>query len=188
MADNNQQQTEQQQQSSNASTTAPTFDYDKLANIISGKLAVTEDSVLKGYFKQQGLSQDEMTQAINTFKQQKAAQTPDVQVLQQQMTQAQAEAQQMNIENKAILTAIELGIDSKTVPYVLKLADLSAVVGQDGKISDESVKNALNKVLEDVPQLKTSIEHTGFKQVGASTGGQKQENTTDEALKAAFGL
>lgn len=42
-------------------TPAPVeIDYDKLAQLISGKQAATEDSLLKGYFKQQGLSQEEM--------------------------------------------------------------------------------------------------------------------------------
>ena len=36
-------------------TQAPVeIDYDKLAQLISGKQAATEDSLLKGYFKQQG--------------------------------------------------------------------------------------------------------------------------------------
>ena len=39
---------------------APAFDYDKLASLITGKQSVTEDTVLKSYFKEQGLSADEM--------------------------------------------------------------------------------------------------------------------------------
>ena len=35
---------------------APQIDYEKLAQIVAGKQSVTEDSVLRGYFKQQGLS------------------------------------------------------------------------------------------------------------------------------------
>ena len=50
----------------------PAFDYDKLANLIAGKQSVTEESVLKGYFKQQGLSKEQMEQAITAFKQQQA--------------------------------------------------------------------------------------------------------------------
>lgn len=37
---------------------SPAFDYEKLASLVAGKQTVTEESVLKGYFKQQGLSQD----------------------------------------------------------------------------------------------------------------------------------
>lgn len=48
------------------------FDYEKLASIVNGKQSVTEDTVLKNYFKQQGLSQEEATQAMQQFKEQKA--------------------------------------------------------------------------------------------------------------------
>ena len=106
------------------------IDYDKLAQLISGKQAATEDSLLKGYFKQQGLSQEEMEQAIAAFKQQKAANTPDVGALQTQMTQAQAAAQQAQIQAAATLEAVALGIDAKSIPYILKLADFSQAVGK----------------------------------------------------------
>ena len=61
-----------------AGSQAPQFDYDKLASLIAGKQTVTEESVLKGYFKQQGLSKEQMDQAIADFKQQQAANQPDV--------------------------------------------------------------------------------------------------------------
>ena len=166
----------------------PEFDYEKLASIISGKQSAAEDTVLKGYFKQQGLSEEEMKQAISAFKQQKAASQPDVGVLQTQLTQAQALAQQAQIQNAATMMAVSLGIDAKTIPYILRMADLSQVMGQDGKINDETLKNALNKVLEDVPALKPQASgSTGFVQVGAGSGNQ-QQSTNDDALKKAFGL
>lgn len=105
-----------------------------------------------------------------------------------QLAQAQAAAQKATIENAATMTAISLGLDVKSIPYVLKMADLSQVMGQDGKINDETMKNALNKVLEDVPALKPQTgQATGFVQVGASGTGQQQA-ATDDALKKAFGL
>lgn len=166
---------------------APEFDYEKLAQLVAGKQTVTEESVLKGYFKQQGLSKEQVDQAIATFKQQQAAFQPDVAAIQQQAAQAQAMAQQAMIDKEATLAAIGLGIDAKTIPYVLKMADLSQVMGQDGKINEETMEAALNKVLEDVPALKPQAgQATGFVQVGAS--GQQQQQTTDDALKKAFGL
>ena len=168
--------------------TTPQFDYDKLAQLIAGKQTVTEESVLKGYFKQQGLSKEQMDQAIATFKQQQAANQPDVEALQQQAAQAQAVAQKAMIDSAATMAAVSLGIDAKTIPYVLKMADLSQVMGQDGKINDEALKAALDKVLEDVPALKPQASgSTGFIQVGAASG-QQQTQATDDALKKAFGL
>ena len=62
--------------------------------MLDGTLAAKEDTALKAYFKQQGLSQQEVEQAIAAFKQQKAANTPDVGAMQNQLTQAQETAKQ----------------------------------------------------------------------------------------------
>ena len=165
---------------------APAVDYTKIQQMLEGTLAAKEDTALKAYFKQQGLSQQEVEQAIAEFKAQKAAQQPDVNALQTQLTQAQAAAQQAAIDKAATLTAIELGIDTKTIPYVLKMADLSQVAGQDGKINEETLKAALNKVLEDIPALKPQNKPAAGFQLGAPSG--NQTTTNDDALKKAFGL
>lgn len=66
------------------------------------------------------------------------------------------------------------------------MADLSQAMGQDGKINDEAMKTALNKVLEDVPALKPApAGQTGFVQVGAS--GQQQQTSQNDQLSAIFG-
>lgn len=169
-------------------TQEPNIDYDKLAQLVAGKQAVTEESVIKGYLKQQGLTKEQMDQAITTFKQQQEANKPDVNALQQQAVQAQAAAQQAQIQAAATMAAVGLGINANTIPYVLKMADLSQVMGQDGKINDETLKNALNKVLEDVPALKPQAVGTaGFVQVGATGGGQAQQ-TVDTELDRIFGI
>lgn len=161
------------------------FDYEKLASIVNGKQSVTEDTVLKNYFKQQGLSQDEATQAMQQFKEQKAKSTPDVNAMQTQLTQAQTLAQKAEVEKAAILEAVGLGLDAKTIPYVLKMADLSNATGQDGKVNAENLKNAINKVLEDVPQLKPAQESQRGFQIGGS-GGEQQTAQSDQ-LASIFG-
>lgn len=175
-------------QQSTQQAQAPSIDYDKLIQIVQGRQSAAEESALKGYLKQQGLSKEQMDQAIATYKQQQAASQPDVNALQTQAAQAAAEAQRLKVENAATMAALGLGLDAKTIPYVLKMADLSQVMGEDGKINEETIKNTLNKVLEDVPALKPMpATQTGFVQVGAS-GGSNQQQTTDDALKKAFGL
>ena len=167
---------------------SPQIDYDKIKTMLEGTLSAKEDTALKAYFKQQGLSEDEMKQAITAFKEQKAAQQPDINALQTQAVQAQAAAQQAQVQAAATMAAVGLGIDAKTIPYILKMADLSQVMGQDGKINEETLKNALNTVLEDIPALKPApAGQTGFVQVGAS-GQAGQQQTNSDALKKAFGL
>lgn len=166
----------------------PVIDYTKIQQMLDGTLAAKEDTALKAYFRQQGLSQEDVEQAIAAFKQQKAAQQPDVGAIQQQLTQAQAVAQKAMIDSAATMAAVSLGLDAKTIPYVLKMADLSQVMGQDGKINDEALKAALDKVLEDVPALKPQASgSTGFIQVGAASGGQTQQ-TVDTELDRIFGV
>lgn len=175
-----QQGSQQQKPQSNqqAQSTAPVIDYAKIQQMLDGTLEAKENTALKAYFKQQGLSQQEAEQAMAAFKQQKAASQPDVAKLQNDIQTAQGMVIQSQIENKALLMHDELGIDLKTVPYVMKLADLSNVV-VDGAINDESLKEALNKVLEDVPQLKQQQEQNtqGFRQVGAAQQAAGREGT-----------
>lgn len=160
----------------------PAIDYAKIQQMLDGTLAAKEDTALKAYFKQQGLTQQEMDQAIAAFKQQKAANQPDVGAIQTQLTQAQTVAQQAQIQAAATMAAVSLGIDAKTIPYVLKMADLSQVMEQDGKINDETMKAALNKVLEDIPALKPqAAAPSGFTQIQVGTGGspsQQAQQTT----------
>ena len=183
-------QNQQQTQTQTGQQASLAIDYAKIQQMLEGTLAAKEDTALKAYFKQQGLSQEEVEQAIAAFKQQKAASQPDVAALQQQATQAQALAQQAQMQAAATMAAVSLGIDAKTIPYVLKMADLSQVMGQDGKINDEALKAALNKVLEDVPALKPQAPgNTGFIQVGVASGQQQTANepmTLKDAISAAL--
>lgn len=165
----NQQQDHQTQQNQQSSGQMAQIDYDKLASVIAGKQQVTEDTVLKNYLKQQGLSGDELTQAIATFKEQKAKKEPNVEALQNQVKTEQQAMIRSQIENKALLMHQELEVEIGTISYLMKLVNLEGVVDQSGLINDEKLKEAFEKVLKDVPQLKRSGEQNaqGFRQVGA---------------------
>lgn len=95
-------------------------------------------------------------------------------------------ARQAVLEKEATITALELGIEPKTVSYLIKMADLSDVMSDDGKTNQENLKKALNKVLEDIPQLKTNIQASGGFYVGNTNGTQGQ--ATDDQLNAIFGV
>lgn len=178
-----------QQDSGGQTGGAPAFDYEKLASIIQGKQTVAEDTVLKNYFKQQNLSQDEMNQAIAAFKQQKAAQQPDVAAMQAQLQNAQSAARQANMAKEAMFMAAEVGVDLQTMPYVLQLADLSKVTDDQGVINKETLKAALNAVLEKLPQLKATdqSQQSGFRTIGAS-GNNGAASMVDAQLDRIFGV
>ena len=173
-----------QPNSNNPAQSTPAIDYEKIASIVEGKQKVAEDTVLKNYFKNQGLTGEEMAQAISSFKSQKASAQPDVTALQEELRVAQAQALQTKIESNLQLAAIKQGVGSNVFPYVLKLAD-STNLTLDSK--NEDYEAAIAKVLEDVPAFKPeATAPTGFTQVG-STGDVKQSTTNDELFKI-FGV
>lgn len=156
------------------------IDYAKIQQMLEGTLKAKEDTALKAYFKQQGLSQEEAEKAMEVFKTEKAKNTPDAAAMQEEIAREKALAQKALVEKEATMTAVSLGLDAKTIPYVLKLADLSNVTGKDGKINEEAVKTALNKVLEDVPQFKPANKELNGFQIGGSGGQQDQQQKTED--------
>ena len=166
---------------------APAFDYDKLASLINGKQSVTEDTVLKSYFKEQGLSADEMKQAIGAFKEQKAKNTPDIAKMQSEVESANSAKLTAEVNQSATLEAVKQGVDIATVPYVLKIADFSKAV-TDGKVNAEKLTEAVKKVLDDIPALKgkPAENGTGVKKIGGD--GNSDKNLTEDALRGIFGI
>ena len=174
--------------------TAPAIDYDKIANILDGRMKATEDSVLKGYFKEQGLTGDEMAQAINMFKADKASKMPNVEELNAQIAAANKRALNAELELRATGLAAELGVSTAKVPYLLKMADTEKAT-KDGKIDKVKLKESFEAVLKDIPELKTQTENAGnnfgsFK-IGATsenTGNNNNTDTLNAQLAQAFGV
>lgn len=176
----------QEQMQTKQQSAPPAVDYAKIQQMLEGTLAAKEDTALKAYFKQQGLSQEEAEQAMTAFKAEKAKNQPDIAAVRQQVVQAQAALRQAQLESAAILAAVALGIDAKTIPYVLKMADLNGAMGQDGGIIDEALNAALNQVLEDVPALKPQAAGTaGFVQVGAGNSAEPQQTAATPQAQVA---
>lgn len=174
----------------NQNTTA-TIDYDKIANILDGRMKATEDSVLKGYFKEQGLTGEEMAQAINMFKADKASKTPDIESLNAQITEANKRALNAELELKATEIATELGVSAAKVPYLLKMADTSKAT-KDGKIDKAKLKESLEAVLNDVPELKGQVQDSnnfGSFRIGADNENKGVNiDKINSQLAAAFGV
>jgi hypothetical protein len=169
------------------------IDYDKIASLVEGKQKVAEEQVLKGYFKQQGLSADEMASAIEMFKKDKASRVPNVDELKSQISEGQNRVEEANkrwldAETKleAYRIAPSLGVDPTTLPYVLKMADTSKVI-KDGKVDADALKESISEVLKDLPQLKADpeINNKGFK-VGADN--DNQQGITNAELAKIFGV
>lgn len=171
----NSQASQQTQGTQGAGQETPAIDYEKIQKMLDGTLQAKEGTALKAYFKQQGLTEEQVAEAIRQFKEKQAEHTPNIGAMNQQLKDATEQVAAANraaleaqIKLKAYDMANDLSIELATMPYVLKLADLSAVTDDKGNIKEESLKEALTKVLADLPQLKKQDPATtGFRQIGA---------------------
>lgn len=173
----------------NANTqNTPTYTQEQLDSMVTAREQRAANSALKSFFAQQGMTEEEINQAISTYKTTREKNKPDINAIQAQLEQSRKAEISAKINQQATLETIKLGVDTNTIPYVLRLADFGAVSDNDGNIDGEKLKSALNKVLEDVPQFKSKpdAQQKGFTKIGAD-GNNKQQNE-DEILKKAFGI
>lgn len=188
MAD--EQNTQAQATTGTQQTTAPEIDYNKIEAMINKGVQQKESAILKSYFEQQGMTEDEVKNAVSQYKANRTK-TADEQKnayvdMQKENEQLKAQILQSNINSKAFDIGLDMGVDKNAVAYLIKMADLSKVVDEKSEISEEAIKNAFEQVLKDVPALKASTNsNEGFK-VGADS--YKQENDKTNMLRKVAGL
>lgn len=169
--------------------TSGVIDYNKIQEMIDLKNTRTEDSILKSYFQKQGLSEEEMNSAIESFKTNKAQKEQEANQnnlnLQNENASLKAQILKMQVNEVANGCALEMGVDAKTIPYLIKMTDLKTAVDDKGQVLKDAVTTALTKVLEDLPQLKSqSTQSKGFTKIGAENN--NAQPNMDDVLKNIF--
>ena len=200
MADTNntaatQQDTNTQAQGGNSAGNTQTqtagVDYDKIQAMIDKGTTQKENAILKSYFEQQGMNEDDVKSAIADWKSRKQtqaqAQTDSFNKLQESNKALQERLTQELLNKQAFSDCLDLGIDKNTIPHVIKCADFTDAINENGEVNAEKVRASVEQVLKDVPAFKSSAnEKQGFK-VGIS-GEQDDVTEQENVLRKAFGL
>ena len=92
-----------------------TYTYEQLEEIASARASKSERAALASFFRNQGMTESEVTQAINNFKAERAANQPDTAKLQKERDDALKEVQQM--KNEKFLSG--KGVKSEDLDYVM---------------------------------------------------------------------
>ena len=160
--------------------------FEKLDSIMDNK----SNGVAKSALRDNGFEDEEIKNIVKQWKEDKQNKSQEnITKMNDLTTQINQLNEQLRIEkvnNQAFLCGLDLGLDQKTIPYVVKLADLSKVTDEKGEISIENIKTAMSKVLDDVPNLKPNNNNNGFVKFGANTsnGGN---STQEDLLSKIFG-
>lgn len=91
------------------------YTYEQLEEIASARAEKSERAALANFFRSQGMTEVEVTQAISAFKTQRAANQPNATKLQQDLDDANKKIQQM--ENEKVLAG--KGVKSEDLDYVM---------------------------------------------------------------------
>ena len=121
---------------------AGTYTYEQLEEIANARVERSERTALANFFRSQGMTEAEVTQAISDFKTQRAANQPNTEQLQQERDDALKEVSQMR--NEKVLTSKGVKVDD--LDYVM--FKVSKLV--DGKTDFEK---AADKFLKENPRF-----------------------------------
>lgn len=160
--------------------------FEKLDSIMENK----SNGVAKSALRDNGFEDEEIKNIVKQWRDNKQAKsqenTTKINDLTNQVSALNNQLITEKVNNQAFLCGLDLGLDSKTIPYVVKLADLSKATDGKGEISVENIKTAMSKVLDDVPSFKPSNNNNGFMKVGADTSNGAKANQED-VLAGIFG-
>jgi len=170
-----------------------TQNYDEIFAKLDKILEQRTDGLGKSALKVNGIDDAESKEILAAYREHKTAKATE-QDSALQTAKSRAKALEKELTDARISTAIkdaaaEVGIDRKTAAYIVRLIDRDGLADTDGKVAEDKVVEAVKKVLEDIPSLKTDKGGAGFVPVGAKTpDASTPQGEEDAKLRRAFGL
>lgn len=147
--------------------------YDEIFKKLDSILDKRTEGIAKSALKDNGYEDAEMKDILTQYRASKQAKANEadnqIATLTSKVTELQTTLQNERLHGEALNQARSLNVDDKTVPYLIKMADLSKCLDEKGNVNAENVKKALEAVLNDVPSLKQVDKGTAGVQVGADS-------------------
>lgn len=163
--------------SGHAGNTGATYSYEQAEEIASARANKAERTALANYFRSQGMTEEEVTAAINDFKAKKQANKPNVSQIERERDTYKNQIEQL--QNEKVLTA--KGVRSEDLDYVMfKITKM---------VDDKTDFNkATEKFLKENPRFtgQTYRVSTGTQSKGNDSG-SSDNNFINAAIRKAAG-
>lgn len=160
-----------------ASGSGGTYTYEQAEEIASARASKAERSALANYFRSQGMTEQEITQAIHDFKEQRAQRHPDAEKLQKDLDNALNENARLKNENYLR----ERGV---------KADDLDYVIFKVNQMVDEKTdfKKAAEKFIKENPRFAGTTYRVSTGSAASGSGGAENPNDSiNAAIRRAAG-
>lgn len=155
------------------------IDMAHLEEIINKGISQKETSILKSYFQQAGLSEDEMKEAINSYKaNKKNAEIKSNKEFEDLNTNYVNLQKQFNQErlNNAITIALMEKVSKDQIPFISKMIDTEGIMGDKNEINQEKLNENIDAVFKAFPSLVPKKEsNQSFVQIGATNNNSNEE-------------
>lgn len=146
-----------------SNNTAGAYSFQQAEEIANARAQRAEKAALASYFKQQGMSEDEVGKAIADYKAKQAASKPDVDSLTKERDDARAELEALKNSN----ALRSKGVREEDIDYVM--FKIKGLMEQDDKLDFEK---AVTKYLKDNPRFVAG--GSGTYKVRTGTDGSNQ--------------
>lgn len=165
----------------NGGNAGPSYSFQQAEEIANARASRAERAALASYFQQQGLSEEQINQAIADYKAQQAAQKPNVDAITRERDEARAERDAL----KNAQTLRQKGVRDEDADYVMFKAQ--ALMKEDSKLDFDK---AVTKFLKDNPRFTTAgggsyRVKTGTDGSGAGGSDTKSNSFINDAIRRA---
>lgn len=157
------------------------FSFAQAEEIANARAQRAEKAALSSYFKQQGMSETEIEQAIADFKANRARSQPNVAAIEKERDDARAELQAMKHQS----TLRSKGVRDEDLDYVQ--FKVGAMMKEDDKLDFEK---AVTKFLKDNPRFTSTGSYrvrTGPDSSQGSGAGADGNTSINDAIRRAAG-
>lgn len=166
------------QKGSTGGTGSGSYSFEQAEEIADARAERASKAALASYFKQQGMSEAEITAAISDYKEKKAKNQPDVSAITQQRDDALAQVEEM--KNTSYLR--DKGVKPDDLDYVLFKVSK--------QVDDKTdFKKAADAFLKENPRFTgqgMKVVSTGKPDGGSGTG-QTVNDSINASIRSAFG-
>ncbi len=166
------------QKGSTGGTGSGSYSFEQTEEIADARAERASKAALASYFKQQGMSEAEITAAISDYKEKKAKNQPDVSAITQQRDDALAQVEEM--KNTSYLR--DKGVKPDDLDYVLFKVSK--------QVDDKTdFKKAADAFLKENPRFTgqgMKVVSTGKPDGGSGTG-QTVNDSINASIRSAFG-
>lgn len=176
----------------NTSSNNNNIDYGKLEEIINKKFNQITNSVSKSYFEQQGLTEEEVKEAVNNFKNSRKIEeeknNKDFENLTNNYDNLQKQFNQEKINNALNLALMKKGLTEEQIPFISKMVEVEGILNDKSEINKEKLNENIENVFKAFPNLLNKKEDKPLIKVGTSSDNSQYDESSDALLRKAFGL